>query len=389
VDKLYFWALRILRPQISGYIDQWCHRHIDGTCTQRSILTQEQNSDISEIVGRVKHRLSTLSISKPRLEDLLSQIVIQKELLLQFKSLESSADTPSSVSNNNDPPLNTVKQPLTRGKKSGFSEGCTPARSGRKSAPANLITSEWKPDSPVDRRIEDHSRSSSDTRINRPTYASSNVCDTRMPLEDRLCEYGQSIQPVGARPRPGTNLSAKGNTTASEISPGASNILPMRIFTPEESELAGPLTPPDRVSASRNPFRGYPAWVYGDTPPRSGKGSFEETFHFEQPTAGTSVGRVQKPIAHMRTRPRNTSHADHLKKLEGFTGDAAARGLKPITPPLRSPFQPVEDPSIRQEAHGGGHSRRDSRALRHEGGEDWQTAIEIPGSQSECFELDM
>lgn len=91
----------------------------------------------------------------------------------------------------------------------------------------------------------------------------------------------------------------------------------------------------------------------------------------------------------MRTRPRSTSHADHLKKLGGFTTDAATRARKPITSPLRSPFQPVEYPSIQQEAHEGENSRRNSRALRCEGGEDLQRAIEIPDSPTECFELDM
>lgn len=59
----------------------------------RSIVAQEQNSEISEIVGRVESRLSTLSIGKLRLEDLVSQIVIQKEVLSESKPTGSSADT--------------------------------------------------------------------------------------------------------------------------------------------------------------------------------------------------------------------------------------------------------------------------------------------------------
>lgn len=180
------------------------------------------------------------------------------------------------MSNSIDPLLIAGKQPSARGKKSGYSKYGTPARPGRKSAPANLMTLRAEPDSPFDRRIEEPSRPSSDTRINPRTCASSYVCDTRLPIEDRPYAYGQSLQPVAARQWPSINLPAKGNTKASETSPGTSNILPMRIFTPEKSELAGPLTPQDRVSASRNSYGSYPARVYVDTPPRSERGSFED-----------------------------------------------------------------------------------------------------------------
>jgi hypothetical protein len=359
----------------------------------RSILAQGKNWEISETVGRVESRLSTLGISKPRLEDLLSQIVIQKELLLQSKPAGSSADPPSDVSNNNGPPPSTAKQPSTLGKKNGYSKGCTPARStrsGRKSAPENLIRSKWKPDSPFGPAIEDPSRPNSDTRTESNICLSSYLGDTSMPVKDRVHAFGQPIRTAAARPIPSLNLPANGNITASEASPGTLKLLPMRIYTPEESKLAGPLTPQYPVSASRNSFGGYPPWVLGDTPPRSCKGSLEETFHFGQPAADI-LDCSQKSIARPRTRPRSTSHVDRLKKLEGFTTEAASRAQNPITPPLRSPFQSVDCLSIPQEAPFGQISHGDLRVVRREGegGEDWQRALEIPDSQSECFELDL
>jgi hypothetical protein len=81
VDRMFFWARRILKPQLSMYIDHRRHRHIqEGPNMIRSILTEEKHSNICQMLDNVQRRLSAFGIGKLKLERLLLEIIVRQEL---------------------------------------------------------------------------------------------------------------------------------------------------------------------------------------------------------------------------------------------------------------------------------------------------------------------
>jgi len=129
VDKVYFWGLRIVKPQVSMYLDQWRQRHITGVGFLRSVLAHQRNSELLKKINRVDERLRSFSTGKIKLHDLIVQTIVYEELITHYTPVESS-DAPSpdvhattSSSNLDSEPAKTVAPNINLGSESAQETG--------------------------------------------------------------------------------------------------------------------------------------------------------------------------------------------------------------------------------------------------------------------------
>lgn len=344
VGKLYFWAIRILKPQISSYIDQWRHRHIFGVGMLRKMLAQEGNAEISEIVDVVERRLSAFNIGKSKLEDLISQIIIQKELLLQFKAAGLLNETSSTVFNTVSPSI--TKQPSAQGKKSVNGKKPIFIRSGRKSAPDSLPPRD-ETASPTERRKSDPPKPGSSICESSHSSAGSYMC------EDRVHAYEHRQSKLFMN---GPTLNSSQPKSPSILTPEAQSsgcrVTTMQLFNLEEARSPCPTAPKRPVSASKNLPREHPVWEFGDWLRTPDKGTSGKGLPFSEQASGLSpspsqnsakslfVLPSQNPPAQPKGRTRSRSHAYHLKEPQVFPNDVTLRTLSPLT--SASPFPPAD-----------------------------------------------
>lgn len=123
VDKLYFWALRILKPQISMCIDHWRHHHTSGTATLRSVLAEERNTTMLQSLNRVEKQMVCLGAGKINLDYVLLQMIIHKEFS------KGSANTGVSDGNNPSPSQPSRSGLRTDADMEGFPTGTANDRS--------------------------------------------------------------------------------------------------------------------------------------------------------------------------------------------------------------------------------------------------------------------
>ena len=72
LDNLHTWAMRVLRPQLSMYIDQWKFRHLSGMSSRGIINLESTNTEnvkhiqgVQSIVNSAQKRLDDLNIGQP------------------------------------------------------------------------------------------------------------------------------------------------------------------------------------------------------------------------------------------------------------------------------------------------------------------------------------